>query len=170
MKWRTRIRMVCKTIFTSVNQSKTVTLRRRWVTSAMVAAHRRRASAARGNDDIDWPLHSLMFSFQDLRGPLLRRLSSTKLCSMIFGSVSWRQTWPNMITCDAWRLTAEDSEVRLGYWRAAKRIRSFFAICLVCQASFCGICFQRSGFAFPDQPSTSSFHTHREETDMVPAK
>ena len=67
-----------------------------------------------------------------------------------------------MITCDIWRLTAEAPEVWLGYWPAAKRIRSFYALCMIYQASFCSICFQRTGFAFPDQSSASSSYIHRE--------
>ena len=56
---------------------------------------RRLSSATRSSDDIDWPVHSLMFSFHDLRALPLQRLPSTEPCSMIFGSVSWRQTSPN---------------------------------------------------------------------------
>ena len=42
-----------------------MTVKRRWV----MAAHRRLSSAPRSNDDIDWPILSLMLSFHDLRGP-----------------------------------------------------------------------------------------------------
>ena len=50
----------------------------------------------RSNSGIDWPVHSFMLSFHDLRGLPLRRLPSTEPCSsIIFGSVSWRQTWLN---------------------------------------------------------------------------
>ena len=55
------------------------------------------------NDDIDWPVHSLLFSFHDLRGLPLRRLPSAVPCSMTFSSVSWWQTWPNHD--NFWRLT-----------------------------------------------------------------
>ena len=57
--------------------------------------HRRLSSATQSNDDIDWPVHSLMLSFHDLRGLPLRCHPSTEPCSMIFGSVSCRQTRPN---------------------------------------------------------------------------
>ena len=84
----------------SISQSKHVTPRRRWCTqtdaSAMMAAHRRLSSATRSNGDIDRLLvHSLMLSFHDLRSLPLRRLPSMEPCSMIFGSVLWRQTWLN---------------------------------------------------------------------------
>ena len=59
--------------------------------------------------------HSLMLSLRDLRGLLLRRLPPKEPYRMIFGSLSWRQTWPNHEKNDAWRLTAEAPEVRLGY-------------------------------------------------------
>ena len=60
-----------------------------------MVADRLLSSATHSNDDIDWPVHSLVLSFLDLRGLPWRRLLSTVPCSMIFGSVSWRQTWPN---------------------------------------------------------------------------
>ena len=41
------------------------------------------------NDDIDWPVHSLMLSFYALRGLPLRRLPSTIPCNMIFRSPGW---------------------------------------------------------------------------------
>ena len=53
----------------------------------MTAAHRRLSSVTLINDDIDCPAHSLMLSFHDLSGQLLRRLPSTKPCGMIFDSV-----------------------------------------------------------------------------------
>ena len=57
-----------------------------------MTADRPLPSAMRTNDDIDWPVYSLMLSCRDLRG---QRLPPTGPCSVIFGSVSWRQTWPN---------------------------------------------------------------------------
>ena len=78
----------------SINQSEPVTPRRHWGTHtdapAVMVAHRRLYSATRGNDDNDWPVHSLILPFHDLRGLPLRRLQSTEPCSMVFGSVSWR--------------------------------------------------------------------------------
>ena len=56
-----------------------------------------------------------------------------------------------MMNCDAWRLTAEAPKVRLGYW-PAKRICSFYALWMICQTSFCSICFQKPGFPFADHP------------------
>ena len=62
----------------SINQSKSVTPRRRWSNptdaSAMMVAQRRLSSATRSNDEIDWSVHALMLSFHDLRGLPLRRL------------------------------------------------------------------------------------------------
>ena len=59
------------TINQSINQSiKPVTPRRRYVhptdTTAVRAAHQRLSYATRSNDDIEWPVHSLMLSFHDL--------------------------------------------------------------------------------------------------------
>ena len=53
------------------------------------------SSAMRSCDDNDWPVHSLILSFHDLRGLPLRWVPCTVLCSMIFGSLSWQQTWPS---------------------------------------------------------------------------
>ena len=126
----------------SINLSEPATLRRRWGTrtdaSAVMAAQRRLSSATPSNDDMDWSVHSLMLSFQDLHGLSLRRRPS---CSMIFGSVSWRQTWSNNDSLQCWRLTAETPEVWLGYWPVIKRICSLYVVCMICQASFCSICF-----------------------------
>ena len=73
----------------SINQSKPVTLRRRWGVptdaSAVMGTRRCLSSATRSNDHIDWPVHSLMLSIHDLRGLPLRRLPSTEYWSMIFG-------------------------------------------------------------------------------------
>ena len=63
--------------------------------SAAMAAHRLLSTVMWSNDDIDWPVHPLTLFFHDLRGLLLRRLSSTVPSNMIFSSVSWRATWPN---------------------------------------------------------------------------
>ena len=86
-------------IMISINQSKLVTPRCRWGTptyaSAVMAAHRRLSCATRSNDDINWPVHFFMLSFHDLCSLPLRRPPSKEPCSMIFGSVSWRQKWQN---------------------------------------------------------------------------
>ena len=70
----------------AINQNP-ITLRHRRGTptdaSAVMAAHQRLPSATQSNYDIDWPVHSLMLSFDDLRGLPLRRLSSTEPCGMI---------------------------------------------------------------------------------------
>ena len=63
-------------------------------TSTAMVAHRLLSSAMHCKDN-DWPVNSLMVSFHDLRCQSLRRLPSTVPCSMLFGSVSWGQTWPN---------------------------------------------------------------------------
>ena len=49
----------------------------------------------RSIDDVDWPVHSLMSFFHDLRGLSLRRLQPTVICRMTVGSASSRQIWPN---------------------------------------------------------------------------
>ena len=116
--------------------------RRRWGTStdasAVLAAHRRLSSGMRSNGDIDWSVHSFVLSFHELCGLPLRCLPSMQPCSMIFSSISWWQTWPNhdYLWGRAWRMTAEAPEVRLGCWPAAKRIRSFYALCIICRTSF----------------------------------
>ena len=61
------------------------------------------AFAMRSNENSDWPVHSLILTFRELRGLSLRRLPSTVTCSMIFDSVY--QIWPAVITCDTWKLT-----------------------------------------------------------------
>ena len=54
---------------------------RRWGTPtdapAVNAAHQPLSSAMRSNDVDDWPIHSLMLYFYDLRGVHLRRIPST---------------------------------------------------------------------------------------------
>ena len=54
--------------------------------TVVMVTHRLLSSAIRSNDDNDWPVHSLMLSFHDLRGLFQRRLSS---------SVPYSMTWPN---------------------------------------------------------------------------
>ena len=78
--------------------------------------------------------------------------ASSVPCSMIFGSVSRWQTWPNVITCDAWWPTVKVPDVQRRYWPAAKS----YVISIMCQASSCSISFQMLGFASPGLPSTSS--------------
>ena len=69
-----------------------MTRKRRWdtptVTFAVMVAHRPLSSAVgvHSNDNIDWPVHSLMFSLHDLCGLPLRRLPSTVPCSMILAA------------------------------------------------------------------------------------
>ena len=66
-----------------------------------------------------------------------------------------------MIACDAWRLIVNAPDVRRRCWPVAIHIRLFYALCIICQVSFCSICFQGPGFIFPDQPSASNYHIHR---------
>ena len=47
-----------------------------WI-DAVMDAHRFLSAVMRSNNDIDWPVHSLMLSFHDLRGLPLRHLPST---------------------------------------------------------------------------------------------
>ena len=65
-------------------------VRRRWGTpidaSVATTAHRPLSSAMRSNDDNDWPVHSLMLFFHDLRDLPLRRLYHP-LFLAVFGSV-----------------------------------------------------------------------------------
>ena len=93
-----------------------------------MTAHRPVSSAMCSNDDIDWPVHSLMLSFHDSRGQPLWRLPSTVPCSMTFGSESWRQTWPNHDSLK--RSTVKASDVRRGYWIVAIHIRLFYDLCM----------------------------------------
>ena len=62
----------------------------RWATptlaSAEMVTHRLLAYAMGSNDDSDWPIHSLMLSFHDLRGIPVRRLSSAVIGSMILAA------------------------------------------------------------------------------------
>ena len=97
-----------------------MTPRRRWgVVRQMICCDDcpSTSSAMGSNDDIDWPVHSLMLSLHDLRGILLRWLPSTVPWSIIFGSVSWRHAWPSHVSLR--RLTIDSksscSDVRRGY-------------------------------------------------------
>ena len=58
----------------------------------------------RSNDDIYWPVHSLILSFHDLCDLLCDDYhpASTVPCSMIFGNELWRRHGWTMIACDAW--------------------------------------------------------------------
>ena len=99
-------------------------------------------------------------SFHNLWGLPLWHLPSTEPCTMIFGSVSRRQTWPYHDNLRGWQ---------------QKLLRSGYDTDLLPNAFVCfmlsvwhdkhpavAFCFQRPGFAFPDQPSTSSSHIHTE--------
>ena len=66
------------------------------------------------NDDSDWPVSSLLLSLHDCRCLSLRWLPSTVPCSMVFGSVQWRQTWPNH---DNMRCLMVDGK---NFWRPAR--------------------------------------------------
>ena len=93
-----------------------MTTRRRWVltptdASAVMAAHRLLSSVVCSNDDIDWHIHFLLKylpgrfypTFLDVVLPWFTRFFSVTPPStipwniMIFGSVSWRQTWPKHV-------------------------------------------------------------------------
>ena len=93
---------------------------RRWGTStdasAVMVAHPLLSSMMCSSDNSGQPVHSLMLSFHDLRGLPLWRLPSTVPCSMIFGSVSWRQAWPNH---DSLRLLTTDSK---SSWQMARTL------------------------------------------------
>ena len=56
--------------------------------------------------------------------------STPVLCNPVWSSAAYHsdRCGRTMITCDVWRFTAEAPGVRLGYWPAAKRIRSFYAL------------------------------------------
>ena len=56
------------------------------------------------DNNIDRPVHSLMFSFHDLRGHPLRRLPSTVLCSIISAAYHDGRHGRTMTACDAGRL------------------------------------------------------------------
>ena len=63
--------------------------------SAVMFTRRCLSCALYGNDNMDWSGHCSTMSFQVLRSVHMRCLPFTEHCSMIFGSVSWRQTWSN---------------------------------------------------------------------------
>ena len=96
-----------------------------------------------------------MSPFHDLRGLFLRRLPSTVPCSMIFGSVSWRQTWPNLDNLR--RLTVKVPDVRRECWSVVIHIRSF-----------CVHCIQRKWFKIPvELPPHSVFAKSNKHTDFA---
>ena len=97
------------------------------------------------NDDIDWPVLSLMLSFHDLQGLPLRRLPSTVPSSMILGHGR------TIIVCNAWWLTVKAPEVRQVYWPVALHICLFYALCMICRAFSCSICYQKPGFTLVKQ-------------------
>ena len=123
-----------------------------------MASYRLLSSAMRSNDDVNWHVHSLMLSFHHLCGLPLWRLPCTVSCCMIFGSVWWRQTWPNH---DNLRRLTVDSQSSWRLVRILTCCHTFYAMCVLCQESSCSICFQRLGFASLDAPSTSSSQIHR---------
>ena len=95
--------------------------------SALTAAHRRLSSATRSNDDINWLVYFLMLSFHDLHDLYLWRFPYTEPYSMIFGIVSWRQTWPNH---DNWRRLAVDSSTSWGPVRILTCCQTYsFVLC-----------------------------------------
>ena len=55
--------------------------------SAVKTAHGLMLSAMHSDDDIDWPVHSLLLSLHDLDSLSLRGLPSSLPCSMIFGNI-----------------------------------------------------------------------------------
>ena len=72
----------------------------------VVVAHQRLSSATRSNDDIDWPVHSLMLSFHDaVRRLPSKRTYSFVLCSLcampgiLHPSVSHAFSYLNRIAC-----------------------------------------------------------------------
>ena len=129
--------------------------------SAAMVAHGVLSTAMHINDDNDWPVHSLMLSIHDIHGLPLWRILSDVPCSMIYDSVSWCRHGRTMITCDAWWLTITVPDVWQGYRGAAIRIRTFYALRMIYQASPCSICSQRLGLASPDLQSASSSHIQR---------
>ena len=97
------------------------------------------SSAMHINDYMDWPVHSFMLSFHDLLGFPLQRLPATVPCCMIFGSVSWRKTWPSHDSMYAWWLTVKAPDVPRGYRPVATHIRLFYALSLICQVFSCNL-------------------------------
>ena len=70
-----------------------------------MAVHQLLLSAMHSNDDLDWPVHSFMLSFNVLQGLLLRwppfsvGPPFTVPCNLIFGSISDDIHGRTMITC-----------------------------------------------------------------------
>ena len=104
----------------------------------------------RSSDDIDWAVHFNMLSFHDIQGLPLRRLPPTAACSMVPGSVSWRLTWPNHDSLRLLTVDCKNPDFRQGYWPVPIYIRLFYAICVICRASSCSICFQKPVIVSPD--------------------
>ena len=86
-------------------------------------------------------VHSLMLSSHDLRGLLLWWLPPIVPCSMIFGSVSWWQTWLNHDSL--WCLLV-DSKSSLRPARILTCCYPYsFVLCslyMICQTFSCSIC------------------------------
>ena len=87
---------------------------------------------------------ALMLSFNDLHDLPLQRIPSTVPCSVIFGSVSWRQTWPS--SCDDWQLTIRTPDVQRGQWPVAILFVSF--VFLVWYAKYPPVAFLFKGFIY----------------------
>ena len=77
--------------------------------------------------------------------------------------------WINQsINHDPWRLgvvwvpPTDPSAAMVAYQlTVAKRSRWWYALCMICQAFICSICFQRPEFASPDQSLTPRFRIHK---------
>ena len=117
--------------FRRVTNSRDAQPKRHWGTptdaSALMAAHQHLWTAMCSNDNIDRPVHSLMLSFSDLRSLLLWRLPSTVPFSIIFSTVTWRQTW--RYHDNLWRLTVDSNSS----WRPARILACYhtysFVLC-----------------------------------------
>ena len=87
---------------------------RRWVysdwmnASAAMTAHRPLPSTAQFISKFGTSIRYEVFA-------ALRGLPSTFPCSMIFGSVSWRHTWPNHESLRRWTVDSESSWRPVGY-------------------------------------------------------
>ena len=56
-------------------------------------------------------------------------LCDTAPCSLIFGRVSWQQTWPKHDSLDAWRLTVKGPDVQRRYRPVVIHINLLYVLC-----------------------------------------
>ena len=88
--------------------------------------------------DAQW----LACSFLDVVHPWLMRSSCALTTPLVWFLTAYYdgRHGRTMITCDTSLLPIKVPDVQRGYWPVAIHIRSFCVLCMICQASSCGIC------------------------------